>query len=96
MNAIASKPAVRSAIGVPSIAFGTLFMDNCSRIPANSTNASAKPMAVQTAYHKPVHRLGSAPPGSLFANISGVATMIATPRIQQLVVISGRNTPSAC
>ena len=95
MNAIASKPAVRRAMGVPSIAFGTLFMDNCSRIPAKSTKARAKPIAVQTAYQSPVHRLGSAPPGNLFASISGVATMIATPRIQQLVVIRGRNTPSA-
>ena len=49
MNAIASKPAVIKAIGVPFMPSGICVMANCSRIPANITNAKAKPNAVDIA-----------------------------------------------
>ena len=92
MKAIAKRPAVRRAIGVPCSAFGTLAKDNCSRIPANKTNANAKPIAVAIANNIPVNKPGSAPIGNLYVPL---ATMIATPNKQQLVVINGKNTPSA-
>ena len=49
INAIANKPAVTKAIGVPFIPFGTFVMASCSRIPAKITNAKAKPNAVEIA-----------------------------------------------
>ena len=49
MNAIANIPAVTNAIGIPSMALGTLFKANCSRIPANITNAKVNPMAIPQA-----------------------------------------------
>ena len=92
MNAIAKRPAVKRAIGVPCIAFGTLANANCSRIPANNTNANAKPKAVAIAKNIPVNNPGSAPIGNLYVPL---ATMIATPNKQQFVVIYGKNTPNA-
>ena len=50
MNAIASKPAVIKAIGVPCIPLGTFTRLICSRNPAKSTSARPKPMAVENAY----------------------------------------------
>ena len=92
MKAIANRPAVRSAIGVPCMAFGILFMFNCSLNPANSTNAKVKPKAVANAKMVPVSKLWSKPAGNLAVPL---ATKIATPKMQQFVVISGRNTPKA-
>ena len=92
MNAIAKRPAVSRAIGVPCNALGTLANANCSRIPANNTNANAKPIAVAIANNIPVNKPGSAPIGNLYVPL---ATMIATPSKQQLVVINGKNTPNA-
>ena len=84
MNAIAKRPAVRRAIGVPCNALGTLANANCSRIPANNTNANAKPIAVAIANNIPVNNPGSAPIGSLYVPL---ATMIATPNKQQMIEI---------
>ena len=56
MNAIASRPAVIKAIGVPCIPFGTFTRLICSRSPAKSTSASPKPIAVENAYTTPVSR----------------------------------------
>ena len=93
MKAMARRPAVRRAIGVPFIASGTLARANCSRIPAKRMSARPKPSAVAKAKSVPVNMPCSAPIGSFSVPF---ATRIATPRIQQLVVISGRKTPSAC
>ena len=49
MNAIAKIPAVINAIGVPCNGFGTFANASCSLIPANTTRASVKPKAVETA-----------------------------------------------
>ena len=95
MKAIAKRPAVSSAIGVPCIAFGTLLSANCSRIPAKRTSANAKPSAVAKAKSVPESNPYSAPAGRLASSFFSSATMMATPRIQQLVVISGRKTPRA-
>ena len=84
MNAIASKPAVIKAIGVPCIPFGIFTRVICSRNPANNTSARPKPRAVENAYTTPVSR-----------SKSFWITRIAIPKIQQFVVIHGRNTPSA-
>lgn len=48
MKAIASMAAVMSATGVPFSAAGTPSSSRRSRIPANITSASPKPMAVDT------------------------------------------------
>ena len=61
MKAIARRPAVSRAIGVPCIAFGTLLSANCSRIPAKSTSANAKPRAVAKAKSVPESNPYSAP-----------------------------------
>ena len=50
INAIASRPAVTSAIAIPCIPFGIFTRLSCSRIPANNTIAKAKPRAVEKAY----------------------------------------------
>ena len=84
MNAIARSAAVISAIGTPSNAFGTSSNSSLSRIPANSTSATAKPRAVDTLYTRPSSRPYS------FCTIR-----IATPSTAQFVVISGRKIPSA-
>lgn len=47
INAIASKPAVIKAMGVPFIPSGTCVMASCSRIPAKTTNAKAKPIPME-------------------------------------------------
>ena len=49
MNAIASKPAVIKAIGVPCMPFGTFTRLICSRRPAKSVSARPKPIAVENA-----------------------------------------------
>ena len=56
MNAMASRPAVIRAIGVPCIPFGTFTRLICSRSPAKSTSASPKPIAVENAYTTPVSK----------------------------------------
>lgn len=48
INAIASNPAVISAMGTPRNDCGTSSISRRSRIPAKSTNARAKPSAVAT------------------------------------------------
>lgn len=50
IKAIANRPAVISAIGMPFMAAGTFVRSSCSRIPAKIIRASAKPIAVATAY----------------------------------------------
>ena len=84
MNANAKIPAVTNAIGTPFIPFGTSDNSSCSRNPANITNASVKPMPFDNAYIVPSNK-----PKSF------CITKIATPRTAQLVVMSGKNTPSA-
>ena len=49
MNAIASKPAVIKAMGVPFNASGTRVSANCSRMVAKIINAIEYPMAVDMA-----------------------------------------------
>ena len=49
MKAIANKPAVIKAIGVPFIPEGTCVIANCSRIPAKTINANAKPIPMEIA-----------------------------------------------
>ena len=49
MKAMASRPAVRSAMGMPFIAAGTFRRESCSRMPAKMMSESAKPMAVEKA-----------------------------------------------
>ena len=49
IKAIASRPAVSSAIGMPFIAAGTFRRESCSRMPAKMTSESAKPIAVEKA-----------------------------------------------
>ena len=56
MKAIANRPAVSRAIGVTFMALGVSESSSCSRMPAKSTSARAKPMAVQNANHVPVPR----------------------------------------
>ncbi len=46
---MASKPATRREIGVPSIPLGSFVRLNCSRIPANRIKAKPKPIAVEMA-----------------------------------------------
>ena len=84
MNAIASRPATMRAVGMPSMPLGSLVSASCSRIPAKSTRARPKPADVESA---------NTTLSSKF--ISFWITIMATPRIVQLVVISGKNTPSA-
>lgn len=84
INAIANKPAVINAIGVPFIPSGTLVIANCSLTPAKMIKAKAKPIAVEIAYTTDSIKL-----------YSFWITKMATPKIQQLVVIKGRNTPNA-
>ena len=91
INAIARRPAVTSAIAIPCMPRGIFDILKCSRIPAKMTRAKAKPKAVLIAYTTPVSRLGSSP-WELYVPC---ATRIATPRIQQLVVIRGKKTPKA-
>ena len=59
INAIARIAAVMSAIGLPFIAAGTPSSSKRSRMPAKSTNAIAKPMAVATEKVKLCKRLYS-------------------------------------
>ena len=49
INAIANRPAVIKAIGVPSIPLGIRIKLICSLKPANKTNARPNPKAVQNA-----------------------------------------------
>ena len=84
MNANAKMPAVTKAIGTPCIPFGTSDNANCSRNPANITKANVKPTPFDKAYIVP-----SKSPKSF------CITKIATPRTQQLVVMSGKKTPRA-
>ena len=63
---------------------GTCVMASCSRIPAKIIKASANPIAVEIAYTTDSNKL-----------YSFWITRIATPKIQQFVVINGRNTPNA-
>ena len=84
MNAIARRPVVIRAIGIPCKGFGMLESDNCSRIPAKTINAKAKPIAVEAAKTMDCNRL-----------YSFCITKMATPSIAQLVDISGRKTPNA-
>jgi len=46
IKAIAKRPAVSSAMGMPFMAAGTFRRESCSRMPAKMMSASAKPMAV--------------------------------------------------
>ena len=84
MNAIARRPATMRAVGMPSMPLGSLVRASCSRIPAKSTSASPKPADVESA---------NTTLSSKF--MSYWITIIATPRMVQLVVISGKNTPRA-
>ena len=61
INAIASKLAVISAIGIPCIAFGTLLNCSYSLSPANIIIARANPSAVDTAYIIPGSNPNSSP-----------------------------------
>lgn len=72
------------AVGMPSMPLGSLVRASCSRMPAKSTSARPKPADVDRANTTLSRRF-----------ISFWITMMATPRIVQLVVISGKNTPSA-
>ena len=84
MKAIASRPAVIRAIGVPFMPSGTFVIANCSLTPAKIIKANANPIAVEIAYTTDYNKL-----------YSFCITRMATPKIQQFVVIKGRNTPSA-
>lgn len=84
MNAMANNPATTSAIGVPFMPFGIFTRSICSLKPANKISAKPKPMAVEKEYTTASRRL-----------YSFCMVMMATPKIAQLVVIKGRNTPNA-
>ena len=84
MNANARMPAVTNAIGTPFIPLGTSDSVSCSRKPAKTTNAKVKPTPLAKAYIVPSNN-----PKSF------CITKMATPRTQQLVVMSGKNTPNA-
>lgn len=84
MKANARIPAVTNAIGTPFIPFGTSDSVSCSRNPAKTTNANVKPTPLAKAYIVPSNK-----PKSF------CITRIATPRTQQLVVMSGKKTPKA-
>ena len=49
INAMASNPAVTSAMGVPFIPWGMDDSSSCSRIPAKIVRANPKPRAVEAA-----------------------------------------------
>ena len=61
MKAIARRPAVMRAMLMPCSPLGTSIMASCSRMPAKTTSAKAKPIAVLMAKTTPVKRLGSRP-----------------------------------
>ena len=88
MNAIAKRPAVRRAIGVPCNALGTLANANCSRIPANKTNANAKPIAVAIANNIPVNKPGSAPIGNLYVPL----VLLKTFAMPSIIILKIRTT----
>ena len=54
MNAMAKMPAMIRAMGVPFMPLGASIRSTCSRMPANSTKAKAKPKAMPTATRWPV------------------------------------------
>ena len=84
-NANDSKPATNKLIGTPCIPFGKVANSNCSLILAKTINASAKPIELAIAKKAAFKRLP----------LSNPKAKIATPRTAQLVVIKGKNTPSA-
>ena len=49
MKARLSKPAVTRTMAMPLIPFGIFTNDSCSRSPAKTVRANAKPMAVEKA-----------------------------------------------
>ena len=49
MKAIARMPAEMSAMGMPFIEAGNSVRESCSRMPANTTRASVKPIAMEIA-----------------------------------------------
>ena len=84
MKAIDINPAVISTIGIPWKDFGISLFSILSRIPAKIVIEIVKPIAVPK-------------PAMIDSNIPySFCTLVkATPRTAQLVVISGRYTPSA-
>jgi len=84
MKAIANRPAVIRAIGVPFMPSGTFVIANCSLTPAKIIKANANPIAIENAYTTDSNKL-----------YCFWMTWMATPNTQQFVVISGRNTPNA-
>ena len=84
IKAMARSPAVIRAVGIPSIFLGSFTMLSCSRMPAKRMIASPKPMAVDMAKTTLSTRLKSF-----------LTTSSATPKITQLVVMTGRLTPNA-
>ena len=49
MKAIARIPAEMRAMGMPFIEAGSSVRESCSRIPAKTTRASVKPIAMEIA-----------------------------------------------
>ena len=49
MKAIARMPAEMRAMGMPFIEAGSSVRESCSRIPAKTTRASVKPIAMEIA-----------------------------------------------
>ena len=49
MKAMARMPAEMSAMGIPFIEEGSSVRASCSRIPAKTTRASVKPIAMEMA-----------------------------------------------
>ena len=49
MKAIARIPAEMRAMGIPFIEAGSSVRESCSRIPAKTTRASVKPIAMEIA-----------------------------------------------
>lgn len=49
IKAIARMPAEMRAMGMPFIEAGSSVRESCSRMPAKTTRASVKPMAMEIA-----------------------------------------------
>lgn len=49
MKAIARMPAEMRAMGMPFIEVGSSVRESCSRMPAKTTRASVKPIAMEIA-----------------------------------------------
>ena len=59
VKASESKPAVMSTMATPRMPLGTSASSSCSRNPAKTTKARAKPIAVDQAYTTLCSRLNS-------------------------------------